>query len=129
MPHIVFEVTREMSSQLNFDAIMSDIHQQLAGLGHARMDDLKSRVHVSDTSLAGTDSGAQFVVARLTMTNPRSAEVQREMGQVIHDHVRRAIEARKPDFWWQCCVLLETIDKSHYVKTDSRQPSIRNYRG
>jgi 5-carboxymethyl-2-hydroxymuconate isomerase len=122
MPHIVFEATRELSQRLNFDAVLSGIHRQLAELGYARMEDLKSRVYVSDTSLAGEDPRAQYVVARLTTTNPRPPEVQREMGQVIHEHVVRAIEERKPDFWWQCCVLIEAIDRSNYVKADSRFP-------
>lgn len=121
MPHITFETTRLLWSMLPFDSIMLDIHRQIADLGHARLSDFKSRVLVSEHSLAGDRRDGEFVVARLTMTNPRSDEVQHEMALVVHDIVRKAIENLAPPFWWQCCVFIENFDKHNYVKTDSRE--------
>jgi 5-carboxymethyl-2-hydroxymuconate isomerase len=102
MPHIVFETTPRLSDLLDFNALMTTIHGQLVERGYARLGDLKSRVYLS---------------------NPRPPEVQREMGRVIHDAMRRAIEQAAADFWWQCCVFIETFDRPDYLKTDSRDLS------
>jgi 5-carboxymethyl-2-hydroxymuconate isomerase len=123
MPHIVFETTPRLSDLLDFNALMTTIHGQLVERGYARLGDLKSRVYFSDLSLAGAEHDGQFLVARLTMSNPRPPEVQREMGRVIHDAMRRAIEQAAADFWWQCCVFIETFDRPDYLKTDSRDLS------
>lgn len=120
MPHIVFETTPRLSGLLDFNALMTSIHGQLVERGYARLGDLKSRVYLSDQSLAGAEPDGQFLVARLTMSNPRPPEVQREMGRVIHDAMHCAIEHTAPDFWWQCCVFVETFNRLDYLKTDSR---------
>lgn len=49
--------------------------------------------------------------------------MQRDMAATIHDVLRDAIAARADaGAWWQCCVLVETLDRTLYQKTDSRAP-------
>lgn len=123
MPHIVIEATEPLARRLDFPALLRKIHQQLADSGNARLHDLKSRVHVASAFLAGDDVQAQFVVARLVLTNPRPAELQRNMAATIHNVLRNAVAAHaEPGGWWQCCVLVETLDRALYQKTDSRAP-------
>jgi hypothetical protein len=93
---------------------------QIAEAGHAELNDFKSRLLVADDYLAGEDSAAEFVVARLVTTNPRPKQVQQAMAQIIHDTLRTAIEAEPRAYWWQCCVLIEPFEKQDYLKTDSR---------
>jgi 5-carboxymethyl-2-hydroxymuconate isomerase len=123
MPHIVFECTPQLATDLDFDTLMSSVHQELAQSGHARLEDLKSRVHVTDTYLAAQEPRAQFVVARLITTNPRPHQIRQEMAQIIHDYLRCAIEQEPRSYWWQCCVLIEAFDRSDYLKTDSHELS------
>ncbi|MEV8470183.1 hypothetical protein [Ralstonia sp. UNC404CL21Col] len=123
MPHIVIEATEPLARRLDFPALLRTIHQQLADSGSARLSDLKSRVHIAGTFLSGDNAQAQFVVARLVLTNPRPAQMQRDMAATIHDVLRDAIAARADaGAWWQCCVLVETLDRTLYQKTDSRAP-------
>ncbi|ANH72530.1 hypothetical protein K6V72_07700 [Ralstonia insidiosa] len=122
MPHIVIEATEPLARRLDFPALLQTIHRQLADSGSARLHDLKSRVHITNTFLAGDDAQAQFIVARLVLTNPRSAELQHSMALVIHNVLRDAIAADAPPGWWQCCVLVETLERALYQKTDSRAP-------
>ncbi|CAM2157336.1 5-carboxymethyl-2-hydroxymuconate isomerase [Pararobbsia alpina] len=119
MPHIQIEATPEIAKLLDFSAMLKSIHHELDALGYGRRDDFKSRVHITNQALAGDDPQGQFVVARLIMTNPRPASMQRDMARVIHDTLRAGIEAHQPSFWWQCCVLIEMFDASSYFKTDS----------
>lgn len=99
---------------------MQQIHGDLAQYGYARLGDLKSRVHLLANSLSGEDAGGEFVVIRLITTNPRPVEERHAMAQVIHDWVCNAIRELRPSFWWQCCVLIDTFERSDYLKTDSR---------
>lgn len=122
MPHIVIEATEPLARRLDFPALLRTIHHQLADSGSARLHDLKSRVHITSTFLAGDDVQAQFIVARLVLTNPRPPELQRDMAATIHNVLRDAIAANAPPGWWQCCVLVETRDRALYQKTDSRAP-------
>lgn len=123
MPHIVIEATEPLARRMEFPALLRTIHHRLAESGSARLTDLKSRVHIAETFLAGADAQAQFVVARLVLTNPRPAEMQRAMAAIIHDVLRDAVAASADaGAWWQCCVLVETLDRTLYQKTDSRAP-------
>lgn len=123
MPHIVIEATEPLARRLDFPALLRTIHRRLADSGSARLIDLKSRVHIAGTFLAGDDAHAQFVVARLVLTNPRPADMQRAMAATIHDVLRDAVAASaEPGGWWQCCVLVETLDRTLYQKTDSHAP-------
>lgn len=123
MPHIVIEATEPLARRMDFPALLSTIHYRLAESGSARLTNLKSRVHIAETFLAGDDAQAQFVVARLVLTNPRPPQMQRDMAATIHDVLRDAIAARADaGAWWQCCVLVETLDRTLYQKTDSRAP-------
>ncbi|MGY2200620.1 5-carboxymethyl-2-hydroxymuconate Delta-isomerase [Pseudomonas gingeri] len=123
MPHIVVESTAGLLSRLDFVQIMHTIHIDLAATGHAQLGDFKSRVHACHAALAGNDPNAEFVIARLITTNPRPREVQRQMAQIIHDRLVAAINAFDSPFWWQCCVFIESAERSSYLKTDSRQQS------
>lgn len=119
MPHIVVEATSRLATTLDFASLLSDIHQRIADSGDAKLNDFKSRVHVTDRHLAGTDFDAEFLVARLITTNPRPKSTQRAMAQIIHDVMRDAIEREPRPYWWQCCVLIEPFEKADYLKTDS----------
>jgi 5-carboxymethyl-2-hydroxymuconate isomerase len=119
MPHIVIESTPRLSAAIDFVALFSAVHHRIAADGHAVLDDFKSRVHITNRHLAGDDTEAEFVVARLVTTNPRPKHAQRAMAAVIHDALRAAIEAEPRPYWWQCCVLIEPFDKADYLKTDS----------
>ncbi|NVZ99399.1 5-carboxymethyl-2-hydroxymuconate Delta-isomerase [Pseudomonas gingeri] len=121
MPHIVFESTAGLLSRLDFVQIMSTIHTDIAATGHARLGDFKSRVYACHATLAGADPQAEFVIARLITTNPRPREVQQQMAQIIHDRLVAAINAFDSRSWWQCCVFIESVERSSYLKTDSRQ--------
>jgi hypothetical protein len=74
---------------------------------------------VTDRHLAGADRDAEFVVAWLIATHPRTKEAERAMAALIHDRMSEAIAATAPPYWWQCCVLIEAIDGEDYFKTDS----------
>jgi 5-carboxymethyl-2-hydroxymuconate isomerase len=121
LPHIVFETTSHFARTLPFDLLMLDIHRHIAELGHARLNDFKSRVVFSEQSMAGDQLDAEFIVIRLIMTNPRPHDTQREMALIIHDLVCRAIDALHTQVWWQCCVFIENFDRHNYIKTDSRE--------
>jgi 5-carboxymethyl-2-hydroxymuconate isomerase len=123
MPHIHIEATLEVAKLLEFKTLLQSIHTGIDALGYARLEDFKSRVYVPEVSLAGDDPRGQFVVARLTMTNPRPAEMRRAMAQLIHNTLSAAIDAHNPDFQWQCCVFEEAVNPSSYLKTIS-PPSI-----
>lgn len=120
MPHIVFESTSGLLSRLNFVQVMSTIHTDIAAAGHAQLGDFKSRVHACHATLAGIDPDAEFVIATLITTNPRPTGVQRQMAQIIHDTLVAAINAFDAKFWWQCCVFIESVERSSYLKTDSK---------
>jgi hypothetical protein len=62
----------------------------------------------------------EFVVVRLITTHPRTPETRHAMAQVIHDLTRDALFALKPEYWWQCGVLVDAFERSDYIKTDSR---------
>lgn len=119
MPHIVFEATPFIGRRLDFQALALPLHRRLDQLGYARLDDLKSRLHVGDAALAGADPDAEFLVARLLLTNPRSDDMKRAMAREIHDAMCAAVRPLAGTRWWQCCVLTETHDKTLYQKTDS----------
>jgi 5-carboxymethyl-2-hydroxymuconate isomerase len=119
MPHILIESTPRLCAAIDFVALLSAVHHRIAADGHAMLDDFKSRVHVADRHLAGDDTDAEFVVARLVTTNPRPKAAQRAMAALIHGALRAAIEAKPRPYWWQCCVLIEPFDKADYLKTDS----------
>lgn len=119
MPHIIVEVTAGLAESLNFVPVFHDIHQRISEAGWAVLSDFKSRVHVTDQCLAGADRDAEFVVARLVMTQRRTKLMQHDMARIVHDVIRDAIESEPRPYWWQCCVLIETFDPVDYLKTDS----------
>lgn len=119
MPHIVVEVTPGLAESLNFVPVFQEIHERIGKSGAADINDFKSRIHVTDQCLAGTDRDAEFVVAKLITTQPRTDTMRRGMAQIVHDSLRRAIESEPRPFWWQCCVLVESFDLADYIKTDS----------
>lgn len=120
MPHIVVEATPRLAAALDFPELFGLIHRAIAAEGHARLEDFKSRVHVTQAHLAGVDPGGEFLLARLVITNPRPLETRQAMARVVHDTLRDAIAATEPGTWWQCCVLTEAFEKTAYLKTDSR---------
>jgi 5-carboxymethyl-2-hydroxymuconate isomerase len=121
MPHISVEATPRLAEALNFPALFRSIHRQLAGEGHGRLEDFKSRVVPVTAFAAGEDEAAEFLVARLVTTTPRPPEVQRAMAKVVHDVLAEAIAALSAAYWWQCCVLNEAHEPADYFKTDSHQ--------
>lgn len=127
MPHIIVEVTPGLAESINFVPVFLAIHQRISGVGEAALDDFKSRLHVADQCLAGADREAEFVVARLVTTRPRTKAMQQDMARVVHDILRDAIEAEPRPYWWQCCVLVETFDLADYIKTDSRRTSLSSH--
>ncbi|MGH6616458.1 hypothetical protein [Sphingomonas sp.] len=120
MPHISIEATPRLAAALDFRSVFAAIHHRLADEGHGKLDDFKSRVHVTATHLAGDDPDGEILVARLMTTNPRPADVQRAMAQTIHDLLTAAIETELRPYWWQCCVLNEPFERADYFKTDSQ---------
>lgn len=125
MPHIIVEVTPGLAESLNFVPVFHDIHRRISEAGEAVLADFKSRVHVTDQCLAGADRHAEFAVARLVMTQQRTKLMQHDMARIVHDVIRDAIESEPRPYWWQCCVLIETVDLADYLKTDSRfSPSV-----
>ena len=120
MPHIIVEATSLLAMTLPFRSTMLGVHQQMANLGYAKLNDFKSRLIVIEQSVVGEEERqGEFVAARLILTNPRPTEMQYEMATVLHNAFRNAIELRSPDFWWQCCVFIENIERRNYLKTDS----------
>lgn len=124
MPHLVIEVTRGLLAAPDSAACLlpavQEIHDQFARLGYARLDDMKSRVVIVDAALAGADPQAQFVVATLSMTQPRTDAMQRAMGTLLHARLQRHIEERRPGCWWQCCVFFRNVGSDAYLKSQSR---------
>lgn len=124
MPHLLIEVTPGLlaapDSAASLLPAIQDIHGQFARLGYARLDDMKSRVLIVDAALAGADPQAQFIVATLSMTQPRTDAMQRAMGTLLHARLQRHIEERHPDCRWQCCVFFRNVGSDAYIKSQSR---------
>ncbi|WP_109483872.1 hypothetical protein [Paraburkholderia sp. C35] len=124
MPHIIIEATSRLHQEIDLPSLMLAMHRELADAGYAQLDDLKSRLHVCNVSLAGADPAAEFVVARLLTTNPRPEESLAKMARIIHDTLHDAITAKPRAFWWQCCVVVDPHERSRYLKTDSRTANL-----
>src|ERR1700712_5732592 len=107
MPHITIEATQPLIEHVDVNGMQRELHAELSNKGLAVLSDLKSRVHVAHAHLAGMDSTAQFLVARLSTTNPRPSEELEEMGAIVLATMRKFVEATKPSAWWQCCVFIE----------------------
>lgn len=122
MPHLVIEITEGLlpaSGAAGLLPALQDIHAELERMGYAKQDDMKSRVIVADTALAGADPGGQFIVATLSMTQPRPETMQKAMGRLIHARLQRFIEEREPRCWWQCCVFFRYVGSEGYIKSAS----------
>lgn len=123
MPHLVIEVTGAMLPQREGAAsllpALREIHAEFARLCYAKEEDMKSRVVIADAALAGADADAQFIVATLSMTQPRPEAMQRAMGALIHARLQRFIEDRDPGCWWQCCVFFRYVGSEAYIKSAS----------
>ncbi|WP_431228770.1 5-carboxymethyl-2-hydroxymuconate Delta-isomerase [Burkholderia contaminans] len=117
MPHLIIESTPHIARVLDFRSLTGLLHEQLAAQGHALLAELKSRVYTADQFLSGDDPTHEFIVVRLLLTKPRSEPVLHDMGRLIHDVVRDAVERGEPAFGWQCCVLVCDFSGAPYIKT------------
>lgn len=125
MPHIHIEASSGIIDLIDWTHVVNQLHADLAGRGWARLGDLKSRIHHCAASVSADDPTAQQIVATLVLTNPRPAEMQQAMSQVVLDHLGRAIDAIGPDHWIQCCVFLQPVPKCDYLKRQWNAPDVR----
>ena len=123
MPHIVIEASPALLGAIGWQPVLRELHRALAESGWAAMGDMKSRVHPIAAGLCGEDPAAQQLIATLTLTNPRPPLVCRQMAEMVHVHLSRAIDALGPGAWTQCCVFLRDVPKSHYVKRQWPSPA------
>jgi 5-carboxymethyl-2-hydroxymuconate isomerase len=122
MPHIRIEASSGIFDLIDWTNVLNQLHMDLAGQAWAKLDDLKSRIHHCATSVSADDARAQQVVATLVLTNPRPAEMQQAMSQMVLNHLERAIDATRPDCWVQCCVFLQPVPKHDYLKRQWNPP-------
>lgn len=125
MPHLVIEITNGLlptprSSSCLLQAL-GDIHAEFARHGYAKEEDMKSRVVVADTALAGANASAEFIVATLSMTRPRPEPIQRAMGELVHARLERFIEEGDSACSWQCCVFFRYVGSDGYIKSASKK--------
>ena len=123
MPHIKIEASAGIIDVIDWANILNKLHTGLANEGWARLSDLKSRIHPCTAAVSADDPSAQQVIATLVLTNPRPAEMQRAMIQMVLEHLGQAIDATHPDQWVQCCVFLQPVPKHDYIKQQWNPPS------
>ena len=123
MPHIKIEASAEIIDLIDWTNVLHELHAALADQGWAKLTDLKSRIHPCATAISANDPSAQQVIATLVLTNPRPAEMQQAMSQMVLDHLERAIDATHPDRWIQCCVFLQPVPKHDYLKRQWNPPA------
>jgi 5-carboxymethyl-2-hydroxymuconate isomerase len=119
MPQIVLEVTPKLAALLDFDALLHALHQGFDERGYARASAIRSRVFQTLCALAGSDANTQFVVATMTTTVPRTADMEAAMAQFIHDTICDAIKASGYTERWQCGVFRSFVEPELYIRTDS----------
>lgn len=122
MPHIRIEASSGIIDLIDWPHVLNQLHRELAGQGWAKLSDLKSRIHPCAVSVSADAPSAQQVVATLVLTNPRPAEMQQAMSQMVLDHLGRAIDAAGPAQWVQCCVFLQPFPKQDYLKRHWNAP-------
>lgn len=98
------------------------MHAEIAAKGFAAIGDLKSRVQTCEYTLSGNDAAAGQVVATLVTTNPRSAEAENAMTEIVLSHLKQAVDTVPERMWIQCCVFFQHIPKSRYLKLELNAP-------
>lgn len=119
MPHLIYEATPAIRKAIDFPTMARTVHELLAATGHAVLDELKSRLYAADEFLAGDDPSGEFIVVRLVLSKARSPQIQRSMGEVVHDAIESAIAPAAGDRWWQCCVFVVDASGDPYIKSIS----------
>lgn len=131
MPHIAIEVTRALAAAAPLLPALRRIHQAFADKGYTPIENIKSRVHVVDEALAGSDlsdqgSGTQFAVAWLTTNNVRNRETERAMTDIVQSELdcwaESARGALAASVWLQVCVMFRFVPLEDYRKRQWNAP-------
>lgn len=114
MPHLTIEYSSNLSTAIT-DALLRAVNHALFGTGQFEETDIKSRALAFDCFAIGTsDSPRGFVAARLAILSGRSAEIKREIADVLLAALESAIAAGAMEL--QISVEIVDVDRDSYAK-------------
>lgn len=122
MPHVTITASPNLVSRIDWSRVVPAMHAELAAQGLAALSDLKSRVLACEYALSGDVASAGQVIANLVTTNPRSAEAEKAMAEIVLSHLKQAADTIPERVWIQCCVFFQHIPKSQYLKLELNAP-------
>ena len=115
MPHLTIEFSSNLSAAIT-PALLRTVNHALLGTGQFEEADIKSRALPFDCFAVGTkDSPRGFVAARLAILSGRSAEIKRDIANILLAPLETAIDASHPAT--QISVEILDIDRDCYAKT------------
>lgn len=122
MPHVTITTSPNLVSWIDWSRVVPAMHAELAARELAALSDLKTRVQTCAYALCGDVVAAGQVVATLVTTNPRSADAEKAMAEIVLSHLKQAVDAVPEQIWIQCCVFFQHIPKAQYLKLELNAP-------
>lgn len=92
MPHIIVEYSHTLEHKV--PALLSDLHEQLAGLG-VDMARIKTRgISIDHAQVGSEGAGGAMAHCTLLLLKGRDLETKKKYGQALHDLMRAELPPR-----------------------------------
>lgn len=86
MPHIIVEHSKNISSEIDLEGLVSALHKAALGLDALPIGGLRVRAHEAEFSLVGDGrSSRHFIYLIIRLGQGRTAEVKRDIGDTLFD--------------------------------------------
>ena len=101
MPHCVLELSSNVQDKPDFKALFKQIHQFLASSNEVTLEQIKSRVRISENFYIGSGAtNKSFVFLQLSLMTGRSLELRQSFGAKLLEYIEQAFPLSKKD---PCC--------------------------
>lgn len=118
MPHCILELSNNIADKPDMTSLFKKIHEFLAASGDVQLEQIKSRVRVSDEFYIGSgQSSKSYIYLQLSLMTGRSLELRQSFGSKLLEFVEQAFSLSKLDPNCSITVEVREMERSTHFRT------------